>query len=107
MSILLPALAVAFAAFCVWLAVRIVNRRTPPKLKPLMITAVVVAVVAYPLSIGPVAYLVLTGRLPEQCMWIYRPLVFASRNSKAIRTAIYGYTEYWTGSLGAFMYAPR
>jgi hypothetical protein len=27
MSILVPALAVAFAAFCVWLAVRIVNRR--------------------------------------------------------------------------------
>jgi hypothetical protein len=27
MTIALPALAVAFAAFCVWLAVRIVNRR--------------------------------------------------------------------------------
>jgi hypothetical protein len=27
MSIVLPALAVAFAAFCVWLTVRIVNRR--------------------------------------------------------------------------------
>jgi hypothetical protein len=27
MSIVLPALAVGFAAFCVWLAVRIVNRR--------------------------------------------------------------------------------
>lgn len=27
MTMLLPTLAVAFAAFCVWLAVRIVNRR--------------------------------------------------------------------------------
>jgi hypothetical protein len=27
MAILLPALGVAFAAFCVWLAVRIINRR--------------------------------------------------------------------------------
>jgi hypothetical protein len=27
MTILLPALAVAFAAFCVWPAVRVVNRR--------------------------------------------------------------------------------
>jgi len=27
MSIVLPALAVAFAAFCIWLALRIVNRR--------------------------------------------------------------------------------
>jgi hypothetical protein len=27
MTLLLPALAVAFAGFCIWLAVRIVNRR--------------------------------------------------------------------------------
>jgi hypothetical protein len=29
MTILLPALAVAFAAFCVWLGVRVINRREP------------------------------------------------------------------------------
>jgi len=29
MTMILPTLAVAFAAFCVWLTVRIVNRREP------------------------------------------------------------------------------
>ena len=51
MEILFPALAVAVAAFCVWLGVRIVNRRE----RWAMWTAacLLVLLVIYPLSAGP------------------------------------------------------
>jgi hypothetical protein len=52
MTILLPALAVAFAAFCVWLVVRIVNRRE--RWAKWTAVAILVAVlIGYPLSSGP------------------------------------------------------
>jgi hypothetical protein len=57
MSIVLPALAVAFAAFCVWLGVRIYNRRERwAKWTAAGLVAVVVLV--YPLSIGPACWIV-------------------------------------------------
>ena len=55
MSIILPALAVAFAAFCVWLTVRIVNRR---ERWAKWTAAAMAVVILYVLSIGPSAWLV-------------------------------------------------
>jgi hypothetical protein len=54
MSIVLPALGVGFAAFCVWLGVRIFNRRE----RWAKWTAVALAglLVFYPMSIGPVCW---------------------------------------------------
>jgi hypothetical protein len=49
--ILLPALAVAFAAFCVWLAVRIVNRRE--RWAKRIAWGVAGLLLLYPLSLGP------------------------------------------------------
>ncbi len=55
MRIVLPALAVAFAAFCVWLGVRIVNRKERWAKWTLVMTLVGVPVL-YVLSFGPACW---------------------------------------------------
>ncbi|MBI3861954.1 MAG: hypothetical protein HY290_08655 [Planctomycetia bacterium] len=52
MNILLPALAVAFAAFCVWLTVRIVNRWERWAKWTLAGVVAISVLIGYPLSIG-------------------------------------------------------
>jgi hypothetical protein len=54
---ILPALAVAFAAFCVWLTVRIINRRE----RWAKWTLVPAILIAYPLSFGPACWLSTTS----------------------------------------------
>jgi hypothetical protein len=54
MTILLPALAVAFAAFCVWLGVRIVNRRE--RWAKWTLAAVIGLPVLYVASFGPACW---------------------------------------------------
>jgi hypothetical protein len=48
MSIILPALGIAFAAFCVWLTVRIINRRERWAKWTAIAIAIMVACAAYP-----------------------------------------------------------
>jgi|GEM_PF-5234285 len=55
MTLLLPTLAVAFAALCVWLTVRIVNRRE--RWAKWTLAALVASMLLYPLSVGPAAAL--------------------------------------------------
>lgn len=55
MTVALPTLAVAFAAFCVWLMVRIVNRRE--RLAKWMLAAVVGLPVFYVASFGPACWI--------------------------------------------------
>ncbi len=50
---ILTTLAVTFAAFCVWLTVRIVNRKKKPGWRFWTATALVVASIGYPASYGP------------------------------------------------------
>ena len=70
----LGVLAAAFAAFCVWLTVRIVNRRERWA-KRLAVVLAVATVVGYPLSIGPVAFLSRhSNGLPEAIYAAYVPL---------------------------------
>jgi len=97
MSIVLPALAVAFAACCVGLVVRIVNRRE----RWAILTAVAITVlVVYPLSIGPAIWLRLQKWSPD---WagdaynvIYAPVIGVySYSPEPIRTTIYMYAEFW------------
>jgi len=57
MSILLPTLAVTFAAFCVWLTVRIVGRRE--RWAKWTLGSIAVVLVLYPLSLPPIS-LILT-----------------------------------------------
>ena len=69
MTIILPALAAAFAAFCVWLTVRIVNRKERwAKLTALWL---IVVLLTYPLSIGPVMKI---SRFPGIWVATYGPV---------------------------------
>ena len=75
MSIFLPALGVAFTAFCIWLAVRILNRRE----RWAKWMAVVLTLLAYPLSFGPACWLVNQGKADIVFIAsIYRPFVRAA-----------------------------
>jgi hypothetical protein len=75
MTIILPALAVAFAAFCLWLAVRIYNRRELWAKR----TAVGVCVaLVYPLSFGPACWFCSRlGIWADKIPVVYRPMVAA------------------------------
>src|SRR5690349_19586030 len=55
MTIVLPALALAFAAFCVWLAVRIINRR---ERWAKWTAAVIAPPLLYLLSFGPACWII-------------------------------------------------
>jgi ABC-type Fe3+ transport system permease subunit len=79
MTVLLPALAVAFATFCVWLTVRIVNRRERWAQWTL---AAIIFVTAYPMSLGPVCWMDQKGWLSDGAKMVlaaaYAPLTFVS-----------------------------
>ncbi len=96
MSSPLPVLAVVFAAFCVWLTVRIINRRERWAKR----TALALALAAtYPLSFGPVSWLLdsecLSRRSQRYLDVIYLPLGFAMDWSPAIRRTLRDYQDIW------------
>ncbi|MBI3862942.1 MAG: hypothetical protein HY290_13710 [Planctomycetia bacterium] len=77
MSFLLPALAVAFAAFCVWLTVRIVNRKE--RWAKWTLAAVVGLPVLYVASFGPACWMCDRDVLSERfVLWAYSPLAKAT-----------------------------
>jgi len=105
MTIILPALAVAFAALCVWLGVRIFNRRE--RWAKWTLAVVIAMPVLYVLSFGP-ACLYLTRHVDEMdggelvyasepIMSLYGPLgrltVYGPR---VLRTPIHWYLAAWT-----------
>src|SRR5262245_37647673 len=69
-----PIVGVAFASFCLWLAVRIINRRE----KWAKRTAVGLALaMIYPLSVGPVCWITSHMNIGTRAVWvIYRPLTW-------------------------------
>ena len=79
MSIVKPALSVAFAVFCVWLMVRIVNRRERWAKWTLAGLAVLAA---YPLSLGPVVWLAIHGWMPKWLFGVpfYQPIHWIRAN---------------------------
>jgi hypothetical protein len=96
MTILLPTLAVAFAAFCVWLTVRIVNRRE--RWAKWTLIALVVLFFAYPLSIGPLFWLADHGFIPDPAKqplrYVYYPLMYAILESGR-HDVFYWYVTFW------------
>src|SRR5579872_6401276 len=78
MVILLSALGVAIGAFCVWLIVRIVNRRE--RWAKWTAVVLIVVFVVYPLSIGPACWLERRGWIPRRVTdCAYAPLFYLVR----------------------------
>jgi hypothetical protein len=73
---IIAALAIAFTAFCIWLTVRIVNRRE--RWAKWMLAGVVALLILYPMSRGPALWLHFTGELPdwvsELLRCVYQPI---------------------------------
>jgi drug/metabolite transporter (DMT)-like permease len=86
LTILVPALAVAFAASCVWLAVRIINRRERWAKRTL--AAMVGVPILYVASFGPICWALDRHWLPAKFVaWIYYPCVMAAFNRDTPRWA--------------------
>jgi hypothetical protein len=77
MTIVLPALAAAFATFCVWLTVRIINRREQWA-KRTAWGLLIATVPSYLFLLGPLLWLhrhdFLPGSMADACQRIYWPL---------------------------------
>ena len=76
MAIVLPTFAVAFAAFAIWLTVRIVNRRERWAKRT---AAGLVVAVAYLICLHPIMWMCEHGFLPECVFYIYYPVVWLAR----------------------------
>ena len=75
MAVAISIFGVAVAAFCLWLTVRIVNRRE----RWAKWMAVIVALVGYPLSFGPVCWLAGRNLIDLHCVAVsYQPVVYAA-----------------------------
>ena len=68
---MIPTPAIAFAAFCFWQAMRVVNRKE--RWAKLTLAAIAM-IAAYPLSCGPAVWLVGHGCVPSWMCEIYMPL---------------------------------
>jgi hypothetical protein len=90
MTILLTTLAVAFAAFCVWLAVRIFNRRE--RWAKWTLAAAIGLPVLYVLSFGPACWIT-SRRFDTQLTGFYWPIgwVMLEGRDSVITDPLYGY----------------
>jgi hypothetical protein len=92
MSFVVVALSVAFAAFCVWLTVRIVNRR---ERWAKWTAAGLIALIVYALSVGPAIWLVDRKLLSaETVVTIWKP-VYWLELSPVTRSAFQSYCLIW------------
>jgi hypothetical protein len=92
----------AFAAFCIWLTMRIVNRR---ERWAKWTAIVIVALFLYVLSIGPLIGLDSRGMLNETvidvAIWVWYPclvLIEDPEGSGAICPVLGRYADLWFGS---------
>ena len=96
-SFLYPTLCVAFAAFCIWLGVRIVNKDR--RAKRTVVWLAISLPVLYLLGIGPVAKIAqLTG-----AYWLmlpYSPIFWLADDSGTIGTIVVVYCAIWGVSFG-------
>jgi high-affinity Fe2+/Pb2+ permease len=96
MAVALAIFGVAFAAFCVWLSVRIFNRREQWATRTAIL--LIYSLVMYVSSWGPATAYMIRGSLPDknQIEWAYMPLNLALAHSPAmIRDVADLYLELW------------
>ena len=100
-ELILPALGVAFAAFCVWLGVRVVNRRE--RWAKWTGVALLVALMGYPLSFGPAYWMCTDARGRVRKDWtgdaflnVYAPIIAAYHNCTPLLSDSIGwYLAIW------------
>jgi len=102
MNVLLPALAVAMAAFCLWLGVRIVNRRE--RWAKRLFATIIGVPLLYVLSFGPACWLVHDRSLPEPALdafqTFYTPIYNATGNDAGwFSGAIGAYVRCWSDEM--------
>jgi hypothetical protein len=91
MMVALPALSIAFAAFCVWLGVRVYNRRE--RWAKWTLAGAVALPVLYVLSIGPAILLVYRSRPtgPQIANALYRPIFIAAEHHDEFKNLLRRY----------------
>jgi hypothetical protein len=99
MPIIITALAVTFAAFVVWLTIRLINRRERWA-RRLLIGIIAGAPVLYVLSLGPTVYITtrqqVSAEINESIATFYAPLVWIAEHGPApIHDALWWYSELW------------
>jgi hypothetical protein len=103
MQSFLTALAVAFAAFCVWLTVRIVNRRE--RWAKWNLSGVVFGMpVLYVVSFGPACWISPRGDVQDfefSVARFYRPLVVGASAGMSPDSSFVEYALYWYANLAA------
>ena len=98
MAIALAVSGIAFAAFCVWLTVRIVNRRE--RWAKWMAAGVVV--LGYPLSFGPVAWLLANAIPPASVglvLLFYMPLMLVAEMTVPTHDLLQWYVNLWADNV--------
>lgn len=98
MNVALGIFGVALAAFCVWLTVRVVNRRE--RWAKWTAAALVLVLVGYPLSAGPFIRLHYKMGRPAWLKQVgdtfYSPLIFViERSPTAIAVRFLDYQKWW------------
>ena len=103
MTILLAALGVAFAAFAVWLLVRIINRREKWAKWTAAVYIVLMVLVGYPLSFGPVVSCVSTAAVQPAAVGIvlvfYMPLVIVAEATRPTKELLQWYVHLWADNV--------
>jgi hypothetical protein len=94
MAVALAIFGVAFAALCVWLGVRIVNRRE--RWAKWTLAAVIVLPTLYLLSVGPIVWLYGGEQnVPEWILIVYWPLRLIPSGPEFINKAFSWYLSLW------------
>jgi hypothetical protein len=98
LCVLVPALGVTFAGFCIWLAVRIFSRRE--RWAKRLAVALVVAQLGYLLSFGLIARLEFRGSLPRSLKPAFEAVYFpfgwgVNFGPQWIRSPIIWYLDLW------------
>jgi hypothetical protein len=96
MTSVFAVLGLTFTAFVVWLAVRVVNRRE--RWAKRVALSLVVALVVYPLSIGPATWLNERGLLPTSAVpSIFLPLFWMYEHApRSLQAATDWYIGMWS-----------
>lgn len=99
MAFLLSALGLSFAGFCVWLTIRVIDRRERWA-KRVAVALLIFSPIVYVLSVGPTAWLDSRDLLPRWARdageHFYYPLGWVFINGpKPVRDAILWYLRFW------------